>query len=613
MSKSNRNKQKMPNVFGIAVASRSILRQLIVLRCYFYEIFQHLMVSVSFVRALVWRSFAFVLFVISLFGTTLIPAGQAKSQSLQEFSNVFFQSEINEALQQVALQTGVNIVATDNVTGLVSMSIQNKTAVQATELILSGTRYDFEVFEDYIFVYDPARDTAVALGVSDGEIYIPNYVSALIIFELLPDEFKNFVTVTPGSEILYIRAGRDVSREILGLIGQLDTASTNSSRRIVLEHVSSEAVEALIPRKLAQYVTFSASEEVAFVYGPAARVDEVVRVIAEIDKKSADPFKRQGFKLERVTLENIDSSEYLQLVPDRMRDFAKASESSDTVVIYGPPDIVSDLREIARIVDEPSEQIQLTARVVALKQSSLMQLGSQIQFPELSAATVFSDLPGSNPWEFRVGYSVSRSFTNALNVRLSLLAENNDATIVASPQVTTQSGNPAEIRVTTAEYFQLAIERDGFFSADLEQIETGTVLTVTPAVSMDGDIELNIDIEVSDVVSRNENDLPVVVSRRASTLVEVEDGGTATIAGLVDTRTSSSNSGVPGMRRLPLLGRGFSQDNFNHEVAQVAIFVTAEIQGKDAIESKMVRSINFQELNDESFQRTLKELLSENK
>lgn len=533
----------------------------------------------------------------------------AHGQTSETFSNVFFQSDIYEALQQVALQTGVNIVPTENVTGLVSLAIEAKTAIESVEIILSGTRYDFEEFEDYIFVYDPNRDAALSLGVSDSEIFTPQNVSGLTIFELLPEEFRKFITVTPKAELLYIRAPADIIRQIMALVAALDVVSKNSSRRIVLNNVSSDTVEALIPDALSQYVTFSSAEEVIFVYGPEARVEEVTRLVSNIDKVEDEPQKRQGFRVAEVSLDYITSAQYLKLLPSQMREFVSAAEEIDTVIMYAPPEIIEQLSDIARIVDEPTRKIQLTVRVVALKQSSLLQLGNQVEFPEISAGAAFSDLPDSELWEFRVGYSVSRSFTNALNLRLSLLAENNDATIVASPEVTTQSGSPAEIRVTTAEYFQLAIERDGFFSADLQQIETGTILTVTPSVVKSGAIELDIEIEVSDVVSRNENDLPVVVSRRASTLVEVDDGGTATVAGLVDTRTSSSNRGVPGLRRLPLLGRGFSQDNFNHEVAQVAIFVTAEVGGHDSRSLRQLPTVDVERLDDGAFQDELKMLL----
>lgn len=551
----------------------------------------------------------FCLIAVSVFFATGNFCTMARAQSAETFSNVFFQSEITEALQQVALQTGVNIVATENVTGLVSLSIQEKTAVDSVDSILSGTGYAYEEFDDYIFVYDPRLDTSVGLGVSAGEIFIPSNMPALTIFELLPDEFREFVTVTPESELLYIRAGKEMRDEILTLITQLDSVSRKSSRRIVLGNVSSDTVQDLIPDQLSPYVSFNADEEVVLVYGPEGRVEEIARLISEIDSKASEPFQRKDFKLTKIVLENLTSDAFLLALPPDLSRFATGAADTNTVIVYAPADITSDLTKIAGLVDEPAEQIQLIARVVALKQTSLMQLGNQLEYPQISAGAAFSDLPDSDFWEFRVGYSATRAFTNALNLRLSLLAENNDATIVASPQVTTQSGNPAEIKVTTAEYFQLAIERDGFFSADLEQIETGTILTVTPSVSRDGLIELSMDIEVSDVVARNEDDLPVVVSRRASTLVEVENGGTATIAGLIETRTSTANSGVPGMRRLPILGRGFSQDDFNHEVKQVAIFVTAKLREETDQSSKKIPAVNFKELDDSVFRTELETLL----
>ncbi|WP_412509660.1 hypothetical protein [Roseovarius sp. SYSU LYC5161] len=238
----------------------------------------------------------------------------AHGQTSETFSNVFFQSNIYEALQQVAMQTGVNIVATENVTGLVSLAIEAKTAVESVDMILSGTRYDFEEFEDYIFVYDPNRDAAFSLGVSNSEIFTPENVSGLTIFELLPEEFWKFITVTPEADLLYIRAPADILREIMALVAALDSVSKNSSRRIVLNNVSSDTVEALIPDALSQYVTFSSAEEVIFVYGPEARVEEVTRLVSNIDKVEDEPQKRQGFRVAEVSLDYITSAQYLKLL-----------------------------------------------------------------------------------------------------------------------------------------------------------------------------------------------------------------------------------------------------------------------------------------------------------
>jgi type II secretory pathway component GspD/PulD (secretin) len=111
----------------------------------------------------------------------------------------------------------------------------------------------------------------------------------------------------------------------------------------------------------------------------------------------------------------------------------------------------------------------------------------------------------------------------------------------------------------------------------LQKIETGTILGITPQVGPDGKLTLDMEIEVSDVVARGEQNLPVVSRRVAKSTVQIENGGTAAVAGLVDTRSQTGQSGVPGSNAVPLLGHAFRTDTLNHKAQQVAVFVTATI------------------------------------
>ena len=111
----------------------------------------------------------------------------------------------------------------------------------------------------------------------------------------------------------------------------------------------------------------------------------------------------------------------------------------------------------------------------------------------------------------------------------------------------------------------------------LEQIETGTILSITPQVGVNGSMTLDMNLEVSDVVSRGAQGLPVVSRRTAKSTVQLESGGTAAVAGLVDSRTQMRSEGLPGSHQLPLLGRGFRTDTLRHNARQVAIFVTATL------------------------------------
>ena len=75
--------------------------------------------------------------------------------------------------------------------------------------------------------------------------------------------------------------------------------------------------------------------------------------------------------------------------------------------------------------------------------------------------------------------------------------------------------------------------------------------------------------------------LPVVSRRTAHSTVQICSGGTAAVAGLVDTRAQSGRAGVPGAADLPLLGHAFRVDKLTHHARQVAVFVTATVVDKD--------------------------------
>jgi len=341
-----------------------------------------------------------------------------------------------------------------------------------------------------------------------------------------------------------------------------------------------------------------------------------VNAMVEVYKLKTEKITRK-FKV--LSIAHITPEELISLMPIEYRDIINTSDNDKKVTLLGAEDKVQNAIKIINEIDKPNVQIQLTARVVALNQSEFLTFGTNLEYPELVAGV--TRLNGSTPntssqildtWELSLGYSASRAFTNALAVNLALMAQNNNATIVATPRVVTDNGSQAEIKVTTREYFQLVIERDGNSTASLEEIETGTILSIRPYIDRDGLITLNLDINVSDVVARGENNLPTVVARQATSTVTVQDGGTAAIAGLVDTRTSSANQGVPGIRKLPLLGNGFSSETLTHDVKQVAIFITAKTLDP-SIENKKITSAKPKMiiLDDVAFQNELKILVDQ--
>jgi len=261
-----------------------------------------------------------------------------------------------------------------------------------------------------------------------------------------------------------------------------------------------------------------------------------------------------------------------------------------TVVVTAPPllmeRIVSDLKKIDRV----RRQILLDARIVVMERGDLLNLGVEWGWPTINAGFFTNQLFGSGVGGMadfggkmasglQIGYTPDATFTNSLTMALNLLAQNDEATILAKPQVLAQDGKVAEINVMTEEYYMMTAQNitAGFYSyQELEKIESGTRLSITPHIGDNNDITLEMAIEVSDSIPRGRgSELPVVTRRTSKNTVRIQDGGTVALAGLTENRTRLEKRRTPGLSNLPLVGGLFKNTNDVGASREIAVFVTA--------------------------------------
>ena len=298
----------------------------------------------------------------------------------------------------------------------------------------------------------------------------------------------------------------------------------------------------------------------------------------------------------RLRMNYISSQAAVGLLATPFRQYANAEigptgTDTYTVVVTAPPKladrIVADLKQI----DRPLSQILLDARIVVMEKGDLLNLGVEWGWPTIQAGVFSSDhhgggdpdleFGGKSPWGIQIGYTPDAIFTNSLELTLNLLAQNGEATILSKPQVLAQDGKESTIEVTTEEYYMLvAPELVGSFYSrtELQEIKSGTVLTITPHLGDNNDITLNVAVEVSDSIARgDETDLPLVIRRKAENNVTIKDGGTVALAGLTENKTRKTIRRVPGLSSLPLIGGLFSSDNSQNTTREIAVFVTARL------------------------------------
>ncbi len=307
-----------------------------------------------------------------------------------------------------------------------------------------------------------------------------------------------------------------------------------------------------------------------------------------------DPMFSFVSETRRIRMNYVTADATVGLLSSAFREYVQAEigpPGSDTytVVVTAPPvlmeRIISDLKKI----DHIRPNVLLDARIVVMERGNLLNLGAEWGFPRISFGFFGSDFRGTPgmvdfagkmPWGLQIGYSPDATFTNSLDIVLNLLTQNDEATVIANPQLLAQDGKTAEIQVMTEEYYMMTGEQTASYytRTELAEIKSGTKLSITPHIGDNNDITLELAIEVSDSIPRGRgSDLPVVTRRTATNTVRIKDGGTVALAGLTENRTRMEKRRVPGLSKLPLIGNLFKNTVDEKATREIAVFVTAHI------------------------------------
>lgn len=150
------------------------------------------------------------------------------------------------------------------------------------------------------------------------------------------------------------------------------------------------------------------------------------------------------------------------------------------------------------------------------------------------------------------------------------------ATTLAQPNLTTMSGESAEFQAGGS--FPIPVS-DNFGSISVQQQNYGIQLTYTPTVLSDGRIRLQVAPEVSDITSNgavriNGTEIPALLTRRASTTVELGSGQSFMIAGLLSNSANSSVDKYPGLGDVPVLGALFKSNGWRKQQTELVIVIT---------------------------------------
>jgi pilus assembly protein CpaC len=201
-------------------------------------------------------------------------------------------------------------------------------------------------------------------------------------------------------------------------------------------------------------------------------------------------------------------------------------------------------------------------------------LEPQLPISQIVAAGVLS---GTAPFGFLLG-TLNRGALS-IDVAINALEEKGLARSLAEPNLVALSGDTASF-LAGGEY-PIPVP-GGFGTVTIDYKRYGVGLAFTPTVLRDGLINLKIEPEVSELdfskpVQFAGYSIPPLIVRRASTTVELRDGQSFVIGGLLQSTGATAQQQLPWLGDVPVLGALFRSAAYNKKETDLAIIVTPRI------------------------------------
>jgi pilus assembly protein CpaC len=156
--------------------------------------------------------------------------------------------------------------------------------------------------------------------------------------------------------------------------------------------------------------------------------------------------------------------------------------------------------------------------------------------------------------------------------RINLAMQTGNAWELATPQLSAKSGGSADFLVGG----QVPIPTSSTLgTTTVEYKDYGIKLHLEPLVNANGDISAKIETELSKIdPSVMVGPYPGFITRRANTEMNVHEGETIVISGLIDANASNTLDKMPGLGQIPILGELFRSRSFQANRTDLVVFVT---------------------------------------
>lgn len=291
-------------------------------------------------------------------------------------------------------------------------------------------------------------------------------------------------------------------------------------------------------------------------------------------------------------------------------------DEPNTIMVIDHPENINKIAEYIDMVDVEPQQVHIEARIVEVKlqgenalgidwtafaQSGGLNFGNFDMYSGTASSGITTN--GVINYKSTVYPPISGTTTespfnltlaqNNINVVMKALANTYDSDILSAPSVTTINNHEATIQMKDvypwAEPEVSTTDAVSQVSWSVNFEETGIMLKVTPTISENGKIVLDLQPEVSEKTDDYEITLqptgtdpivytiPIVATRQAKTKVVVGSGETLIIGGLIKNKEIEGETKIPFLGDIPYIGYLFKSQKKTRDKTELVIFVSPTI------------------------------------
>jgi len=365
-------------------------------------------------------------------------------------------------------------------------------------------------------------------------------------------------------------------------------------------------------------ITVDSRTNSLLVGGTTEYIELVDRIIQQLDSSPAEDRKAMVYHPRNTQATDIETALQRFLDEERQRivatlgsDAAGAAKellarevsvvaegTTNTLLISGSPRFFSTVTSMIKELDQPQPQVLIQAILAEVTLDDKTQLGVEWSYLANPSGRTVGGGTSFGLQSEGFGFTVS---SGDFQLLLRALQSQGRLEVLSVPRIVTTDNQPGQVNVgqEVAIVSSSRVTESGVFNT-IQYRDVGIILQVTPRISPDGFVKLEVRPEISSIsestVKISEDLNATVFNRRfAETTVTVRDGHTVVIGGLITNKEENREEKVPLLGDIPLLGALFKNNKVTKERTELLIILTPRVlrtaTEADVLSNKLIRQL----------------------